>query len=82
MSLHHTSGAASAAPTFDPALWLSAFTEIGGGYALAAGRKLWLVVDQCDPGDLAACMSPLLGSPERQEAVREAIERRQAGWLA
>ncbi len=34
-------------PTFDPAAWLSALVSIGGGYALASGRQLWLVVEEC-----------------------------------
>lgn len=67
---------------FDPRLWLSAFTSIGGGYALTPDRKLWLVVDACDDEELAACLSPLLGEPERQEAIKAAIEHRQFGEAA
>ena len=37
-------GAARPVPAFDPAAWLGALVSIGGGYALASGRKLWLVV--------------------------------------
>ena len=33
------------APRFDPQLWLSAFAEIGGGYALVADRRLTFLVE-------------------------------------
>lgn len=67
------------APTFDPTAWLSALVSIGGGYALASGRKLWLVVEECAAIDIEDLMRPLIGHPERIEAVRSAIERRQNG---
>lgn len=72
-------GAFHASPTFDPAAWLSALVYIGGGYALASGRKLWLVVEECAAVDVEDVMRPLIGHPERVEAVRAAIERRQNG---
>ena len=72
-------GVAQAAPTFDPTAWLSALVQIGGGYALASGRKLWLVVEDCDYDDLVSVMRPLIGNPDRAEAIRDAIERRQNG---
>ena len=71
-----------AAPTFDPCAWLCALTEAGGGYALASERKLWLVVDLVPYEALVPLMSALVGHPDRQAAVRETIERRQAGELA
>lgn len=64
---------------FDPAVWLGAFTAIGGGYALMSGRKLAFLVDECEAGDLTGVMSQLVGHPERQEAIKSAIERRQVG---
>ena len=67
------------APTFDAALWLRAFTQAGGGYALAAGRKLWLVVDPIPVHTLTPLMAAIAGNPARQEAVRALIERRQFG---
>lgn len=67
------------AQAFDPAAWLAALVAIGGGYALASGRKLWLVVKDCDPDDLAPVIAHIVGYPERQEAVRSTIERRQNG---
>jgi hypothetical protein len=67
------------ASTFDPGAWLSALTQAGGGYALASGRKLWLVVDQVPADALTPLMAVLIGQPERQEAVRATIERRQNG---
>nr|WP_269141496.1 hypothetical protein [Sphingomonas sp. IC-56] len=75
--MNHTQGAA--APTFDAAAWLHTLTELGGGYALASGRKLWLVVDQVPADDLTSLMSVLVGHPDRQEAVRATIQHRQAG---
>lgn len=72
-------GAALAAPGFDATAWLAALVQIGGGYALASGRKLWLVVDGCDRDDLVAVMRPVIGNPDRAEAIRVAIERRQNG---
>ncbi|WP_241212438.1 hypothetical protein [Sphingomonas sp. ABOLG] len=69
-------------PSFDPRLWLSAFAAIGGGYALTPDRKLWLVVDGYDDEALAACLAPLVGEPERQSAIKAAIEQRQLGEAA
>jgi hypothetical protein len=65
--------------TFDPATWLSQLVAIGGGYALASGRKLWLVVGNCPADELTPIMAQLVGHPERAEAVRCVIERRQNG---
>lgn len=72
-------GAARPVPTFDPAAWLSALVSIGGGYALASGRKLWLVVEECAAVDIEGLMSPLIGRPDRIEALRTAIKSRQNG---
>lgn len=69
----------SNAPTFDPAAWLSELVAIGGGYALASGRKLWFVVQDCPADQLTTVMSQIVGKPDRVEAVRWTIERRQAG---
>ncbi len=66
-------------PTFDPWAWLCDLTEAGGGYALASGRKLYLVVDQIPATTLTPIMAALVGHPDRQEAVRSLIERRQNG---
>lgn len=71
-----------AADVFDPGTWLAAFVQIGGGYALASGRKLWLVVDRCEHGDLTAVMRPLIGNPGRVEAIRRAIEAHSLGQVA
>lgn len=65
--------------TFDAAAWLSALVEIGGGYALASGRKLWLVVQDCPADELTPIMAEIVGKPERVEAVRWTIEQRQNG---
>ena len=44
------SGALLQPPTrFEPQLWLSALTTIGGGYALMSGRKLAFLVDGSTP---------------------------------
>lgn len=67
---------------FDPATWLSDLVQIGGGYALASGRKLWLVVDHCDHGDLTPVMAQIVGHPDRVEALRTTIERRSLGQVA
>jgi hypothetical protein len=64
---------------FDPSLWLSALTAIGGGYALMADRRLTFVVQDCDADDLTRVMSQIVGHKERQEALKLAIEKRQAG---
>jgi len=66
-------------PTFDAAAWLSALVAIGGGYALASGRKLWLVVQDCPADALTPIMAQIVGRPERVEAVRWTIEQRQNG---
>lgn len=68
--------------TFDPTAWLTAMTQIGGGYALMSGRRLALMVDGCHPEDLTTVMAPLIGRPERQEPIKAAIERKQLGAVA
>lgn len=73
---------AMTADDFDPRLWLSMLTSIGGGYALIADRRLALLVDGCDDDELAFVMSQVIGQPERQEAVKAAIEQRQFGEAA
>lgn len=71
----------SATHSFDPRAWLSAFVEIGGGYALASGRKLWLVVQDCPADDLTTVMAQIVGKPDRAEAIRCYIEAQQNGEL-
>lgn len=70
------------ADTFDPVAWLRTLTIIGGGYALVSGRKLAFLVDDCDGETLTSVMSQIVGQPERQEAIRTAIERRSFGEVA
>ncbi|HEX8445830.1 MAG TPA: hypothetical protein VF649_04375 [Sphingomonas sp.] len=75
----------SAAPepaSFNPVAWLSDLAQIGGGYALMSGRKLAFLVDDCDGEVLTSVMSQIIGRPERQEAIKTAIERRQMGEAA
>ncbi len=69
----------SATSSFDPRAWLSAFVAIGGGYALASGRKLWLVVQDCAADDLTPVMAQIVGHPDRAEAIRCTIEAQQFG---
>lgn len=64
---------------FDAAVWLQALTTIGGGYALMADRRLAFLVDDCDGDDLTSVMAQIVGKPERQDAIKAAIERRQNG---
>ena len=64
---------------FDPTLWLNALTVIGGGYALMADRRLAFLVDECDGEALTGVMAQIVGRPERQDAIKFAIERRQMG---
>ncbi len=71
----------SATTSFDPRAWLSAFVAIGGGYALASGRKLWLVVQDCPADDLTPVMAQIVGKPDRAEAIRCFIEAQQNGEL-
>jgi len=66
---------------FDPTAWLAALVAIGGGYALAAGGKLWLVVQDCPTEELAPVMAQIVGRSDRIDAVRFVIERRQEGEL-
>ncbi|MDQ0839389.1 hypothetical protein [Sphingomonas faeni] len=73
---------ATAYSTFNPARWLHSLVQIGGGYALASDRKLWLVVAECPADELTDVMAQVVGYPERQDAVRLTIERRQNGELA
>lgn len=67
---------------FDATLWLAALTEIGGGYALLSGRRLYLSVSRCSGEPLTAIMQQIVGRPDRQEAIKQAIERRQNGSVA
>lgn len=64
---------------FDPAVWLDSFTSIGGGYALMADRRLAFIVAGCDGDDLARIMAQIVGCTDRQEALKDTIERFQAG---
>jgi hypothetical protein len=71
---------APATPTpFNASAWLHNLVQIGGGYALASGRKLWLVVEHCPADELTPLMAQIVGHPDRAEAVRVTIERRQNG---
>jgi hypothetical protein len=70
------------ADAFDPSNWLQALTQIGGGYALTSGRRLVFAVDACDGSLLANVMGAIVGHPERQEAIKRAIEHRQNGEVA
>lgn len=72
-------GGAQASPAFDPGAWLDALAQIGGGYALASGRKLWLVVQDCPVDQLTPVMAQIIGQPERREAIKTVIEQRQMG---
>ena len=65
--------------SFDPTLWLRAFTKIGGGYVLMSGRRLYFAVRECDGEALPGVMAQIVGQPERQEAVKQAIELHQHG---
>jgi len=65
--------------SFDPKAWLGTFAAIGGGYALMADRRLAFLVDACDGEDLTGVMAQIVGKPERQDAIKAAIERRQNG---
>jgi hypothetical protein len=67
---------------FDPRLWLLALTSIGGGYALMADRRLAFLIDDCDGEALTGVMAQVVGQPERQEAIKCAIEGRQNGVAA
>lgn len=72
---------ASASPAFSPARWLHSLVQIGGGYALASDKRLWLVVADCPADELTSVMAQIVGHPDRQDAVRLTIERRQNGEL-
>lgn len=67
--------------TFSPARWLHSLVQIGGGYALASDKRLWLVVSECPADELTDVMAQVVGYPDRQDAVRLTIERRQNGEL-
>lgn len=79
---HMIQGGASASPTFSPARWLHSLVQIGGGYALASDKRLWLVVAECPADELTSVMAQIVGHPDRQDAVRTVIERRQNGEIA
>jgi hypothetical protein len=70
-----------ACPAFNPARWLHSLVQIGGGYALASDKRLWLVVADCPADELTDVMAQVVGYPDRQDAVRLTIERRQNGEL-
>lgn len=79
MAVLHDTGGAAALPSFDAPAWLASFVAIGGGYALASERKLWLVVEGCDADDLTPVMAEIVGHPDRAEAIRCTIEAQQNG---
>ena len=78
---HLAQSAGSASTTFNPARWLHSVVQIGGGYALASDKRLWLVVADCPADELTDVMAQVVGYPDRQDAVRLTIERRQNGEL-
>jgi len=82
MAIQLAQGGATASSTFDPAAWLHDLVSIGGGYALASDKRLWLVVADCPADELTDVMAQVVGYPDRQDAVRFTIERRQNGDLA
>lgn len=71
----------TAPPVFDPREWLAALTEIGGGYALVSDGRLELLLGACDRKALATVMMQVAGRPEREKAIKAAIERRQRGEI-
>lgn len=77
-----TQTAGPVGPAFNPARWLHSLVQIGGGYALASDKRLWLVVADCPADQLTSVMAQIVGHPDRQDAVRTVIERRQNGELA
>lgn len=79
MILANTNGGASALHAFDAPAWLASFVAIGGGYALASERKLWLVVEGCEADDLTPVMAQIVGHPDRAETIRRTIEAQQNG---
>lgn len=81
MATHLIQGGAPASPTFNAAAWLHALVSIGGGYALASDKRIWFVVAECPADELTTVMAQIVGHPERQDAVRLTIERRQNGEL-
>lgn len=82
MFANDNTGATPAACTFDAWAWLGSLTQAGGGYALASGRKLWLVVDHVPADTLTPIMAQIVGHPERVEAVCSTIERRHGRVIA
>lgn len=64
---------------FDASAWLEAFAEAGGGYAMAANRKLLFAIGIEAPG-IARLLSHLDAihlHPERRDAIRDAIDAKQ-----
>lgn len=68
-------------PAFNSARWLHSLVQIGGGYALASDNRIWFVVAECPADELTSVMAQIVGHPDRQDAVRLTIERRQNGEL-
>jgi hypothetical protein len=62
---------------FNPQHWLRALSDLGGGYALTADRRLVLLVDRCPADHLAPVMAQIIGRPDRQEELKLSIEQRQ-----
>ncbi len=81
MATQLTQEAATGSSAFSPARWLHSLVQIGGGYALASDKRLWLVVADCPADELTSVMAQIVGHPDRQDAVRLTIERRQNGEL-
>ncbi len=73
--------AGPASTTFNAARWLHSLVQIGGGYALASDNRIWFVVAECPADALTSVMAQIVGHPDRQDAVRLTIERRQNGEL-
>ncbi len=62
---------------FNAPHWLRALSDLDGGYALTADRRLILLVDRCRADDLAPVMAQIIRRPDRQEELKLYIEQRQ-----
>jgi len=67
---------------FDADAWLRGFAEIGGGYALTTDGRLNLFVGDCEGKQLEEAMAQVVGHPDRQHALKTAIQQRQCGEVS
>lgn len=83
MSLASIQGGAKASPTFDPAAWLTVWSD-NGGIALRTSERLYLARSPAIGREASAALDRLqfaIVQPGAVDALRDYLDRRQNGEM-